>query len=112
VAERIRGTLGRNDLAGRYGGEEFIAILPRTTANDAMKLAEKLRKAIAAPPFALNATVQPTTVTMSFGVASVAPTSEHAVESGECARLLVAQADAALYDSKHGGRNRVTLAQP
>ncbi len=89
------------DIAARYGGEEMTAILPETDIDEAMRVAERIRKAVEshAVPGPDGTLLQ---VTISIGVA-VFP--HHAAE-GE---RLVAAADAALYDSKHNGRNRVTL---
>ena len=81
------------DTAGRYGGEEFAVILPRTDADEAMVVAERLRAAVA----------ERSGVTASIGVA-VFPLDASEADS------LVAAADMALYESKRSGRDRVTLA--
>ena len=81
------------DLFGRWGGEEFLIIAPRTGLEGAAALAERLRHLVAAHAFEVG------TVTASFGVASYQP--------GDSVDSLVKRADEALYASKKGGRNRV-----
>ena len=81
------------DLFGRWGGEEFLVIAPRTGLEEAAALAERVRHLVAAHPFEVG------TVTASFGVASYQP--------GDSVASLVRRADEALYASKKGGRNRV-----
>lgn len=83
----------RGDLAGRLGGEEFVVICPDTGADEAVGAAERIREAMEAADFGLGRPV-----TVSAGVAVLAP--------GNRASDLFARADAALYDAKHGGRNR------
>jgi len=96
VATTIRGTLRAHDRAYRFGGEELLLVLPGATAAEAVAAAERVRAAVHAasmPHPAGNDGV----VTVSIGVAS------GNAGYGE----LLAQADAALYDAKHSGRNRV-----
>jgi two-component system, cell cycle response regulator len=92
-----------SDWVARYGGEEFVIVLPETSHGGAIQAAEKMRAAIAAEHFMTSA--GSLTVTASFGVASTPP-------SGPDSRLsmdqLIATADACLYASKQGGRNKVT----
>jgi diguanylate cyclase (GGDEF)-like protein len=92
----ITGTLRASDFAGRFGGEEFILLLPDTDRDGATEVAEKLRQAIAAIEVA--GVSRP--ITASFGVAAV---PEDAVES----TLLLRAADRALYLAKAHGRNRI-----
>lgn len=101
LAERLNAfPLRRNDRLCRYGGEEFALILPSTPLDDAQGVAEKIREAIAASPLLTEDTLQ-LSITCSFGVACTL------TASGCSAASLLEQADQALYDSKHGGRNRV-----
>jgi diguanylate cyclase (GGDEF)-like protein len=96
VAYRIRKRLRAYDLAYRLGGEEFLVVLPGATPEHAAEVAEDLRAAIADMPVAgLH-------VTMSFGVAASAP-GEFDYES------VFYEADLALYEAKHGGRNQVRV---
>lgn len=106
VAKAIEKTLKRPaDLAARYGGEEFAVILPNTDANGALHVAEKIRQSIKAIAIShINSTVQQKIVTVSLGVACIVPHLK-----GNPAELFQA-ADAALYESKERGRDRVTLS--
>lgn len=98
VAAAMQTTLRQQDFACRYGGEEFIGILPDTQRIGAFDAAERVRMAIA------GLLVDGLSVTASLGCASF---PDLAVESAEA---LVEQADAALYEAKHLGRNRCVTA--
>ena len=89
------------DFIGRLGGEEFAICLPDADEADAAQVAERIRATVAAAPIAVDHARIPTTV--SIGVAA-------ADAHSDCDALLSA-ADAALYASKHAGRNRVTIAE-
>ncbi|MBC7700237.1 diguanylate cyclase [Aquabacterium sp.] len=105
VAEVMRACLRRpGDLVARYGGEEFIAVLPQTGAELARQAAERIRLAVQALQVRHESSDTAAMVTVSVGVAS-ARAGVGQTESG-----LIAAADAALYQAKHGGRNRVALA--
>jgi diguanylate cyclase (GGDEF)-like protein len=93
VAGLIRGGIRRDDLAGRYGGEEFILGLPATGEAEAIAQAERLRRSIASHAWPLRA------VTASIGVAA-------ADRPGDVGTLIQA-ADEALYQAKRAGRDRV-----
>jgi diguanylate cyclase (GGDEF)-like protein len=99
AAARLKSIKRAYDLVGRYGGEEFLVLLPGCGAADAAGWAERARKVIADTPFAGPA--GPLTVTVSLGAG--------AVESGRkvAADVIKKAADAALYRAKRGGRNRV-----
>jgi diguanylate cyclase (GGDEF)-like protein len=92
-----------DDVAARYGGEEFILLLPRTPLDEARRVAERLRAAVAALRIPHAGGAELGVVTASFGVAS-ADLPERTFEE------LTAEADAALYAAKRGGRNRVLAA--
>lgn len=100
VAERLRSRLRTEDHIGRFGGEEFLALLPDADADAAAAVAEDLRAAIAADP--IETAAGPLTVTISVGWA--------AWEDDDAGHELVRRADAALYDAKEAGRNRVAGA--
>ncbi len=102
VARTIKTTVRNTDFAARYGGEEFAVILPDTAREGAALLAEKLRHNVQAMTLT---TTEGTTlkVTASLGV-TVFTGGDHGRED------LIRAADAALYRSKEGGRNRVTLS--
>lgn len=100
VARIVRASVRENDIAGRYGGEEFGIILPSTSESGAMVLAERLRKTIEASPVPFEE--KQIDVTSSLGIAEFQP----GVKDFE---QLIAMADAALYRAKETGRNRVIL---
>lgn len=101
VAQRVNDGLRPGDVGARYGGEEFVILLPETETAGAVAVAERVRASIEATPMRHMVTPEETRQTASFGVASLMPTDE--VEPRE----LVSRADTALYEAKHGGRNRV-----
>lgn len=90
-----------SDVYCRYGGEEFLLVLPLMTQGSAMERAEQLRGALEAAPVPYGASLIP--VTASFGVA----TFPH---NGRTSDELMAAADLALYAAKEGGRNRVNAS--
>jgi diguanylate cyclase (GGDEF)-like protein len=92
------GHLRPYDLAARYGGEEFLLLLPGTSNEDAIIIAERIREEVAK----LEVPGCPRQITASLGIASWI--------KGESPDELVARADAALYNAKHSGRNRVENA--
>ncbi len=93
------------DRVCRYGGEEITVILPETDPDAAASFAERLRAAVAAQPFDVDAGGAPLRITVSIGVASF---PAHA----DSAQALVAAADAALYTAKRRGRNLVIRYEP
>jgi len=97
VARRLREVIRGSDLLARWGGEEFVVLLPETDLFGALELGERLREAIAAEPCE-----EAGTVTVSIGVAQAVP--------GESVRRLFSRADAALYRAKAEGRDRVLPA--
>ncbi|HEX9774219.1 MAG TPA: sensor domain-containing diguanylate cyclase [Actinomycetota bacterium] len=105
VAAAIRSAVRSFDVAARYGGEEFAVILPETGSEGAMTVAERIRSAVAAYPYAPRDGEHPVRVTVSAGVAT-------ADQSRTTPDELIEAADAALYESKASGRDRVTLAGP
>ncbi len=98
VAVTLRGALRNQDYPCRYGGEEFVAILPNTNKAGAHSLAERLRKDVE------QRVVNGLTVTISIGVAEY-PDIDVADEA-----QLIEAADAAMYEAKRSGRNRVCVA--
>lgn len=104
IANRLGQHLRSFDTVARWGGEEFVVIMPEADARVAAGVAERLRKRIASAPIAVSAPVGQITVTASFGVAIAEPNTESAEE-------LMNAADAALYAAKRGGRNRIEMAR-
>jgi diguanylate cyclase (GGDEF)-like protein len=104
VALHGQAVLRCTDLFGRYGGDEFVAILPETDLLTAAAIAERLRLAVGGPaPGACPLPRGMPGVTVSIGVATVAA-------GGQDIDALIAQADQALYTAKHAGRNRTRVA--
>lgn len=102
AAVRMGGVLRAYDQLGRYGGEEFLVVLPGCSAVDAMPLAERIRAAVADEP------VEWEGLDLSFTVSLGIATTEKLVRLD--AEVLIRQADAALYHAKQSGRNRVEYA--
>lgn len=98
-AVRLATNVRPSDFACRFGGEEFVVIMPRTTGDVACLAAERLRRHICAAPFQTPRLSAPLDVTISVGVASA--------EAGDDSDALLKRADEALYDAKNAGRNRV-----
>ncbi len=88
----------------RYGGEEFVVILPEIGTEPATKVAEKLRKAVMAVHFAGEDKLPEKQLTISIGVAAFP-------EHGDSAEVILKSADKALYRAKEAGRNRVLVAE-
>jgi diguanylate cyclase (GGDEF)-like protein len=98
VVKALLGQLRSTDVAARYGGDEFVVMLPDTPARGALEVAERIRHAVESAPFAVGAARVPCTV--SIGLASYP-------QDGRNIEALLARADRALYEAKDGGRNRV-----
>lgn len=103
VAMRLQRGLREYDCAGRYGGEEFLIILPGATVAETAQAAERLRTAIEAEPFQLAR--EQVAVTVSFGTAVSVEGQNLDTDS------LIKRADMAMYRAKHAGRNRVEHAE-
>jgi diguanylate cyclase (GGDEF)-like protein len=100
VAATLRGHLRGYDMAGRFGGEEFVVLLPRTTEPDAMIIAERLRTHIAAMAIPIeDDTGTCVRLTVSVGIATLDGTARTLTD-------LLAAADSALYYAKDNGRNK------
>jgi diguanylate cyclase (GGDEF)-like protein len=98
VAHRIEQTLRSEDIVGRWGGEEFVVLLPETDGPGAMIIAERVRDAISIEGYEIDG--DELSLTVSIGAATM---------DGGTADDLVARADAALYRSKGSGRDCVTF---
>lgn len=104
VANRVKAELRLSDTLGRFGGEEFVVLLPETQLADACNVAERIRAGIANQLFILGHRMLQ--VSASIGVAAI----DHAMPDQSVDLLgqhMLAQADQALYRAKQGGRNRV-----
>ena len=98
-AQLLRGSLRATDIAGRWGGEEFLIICPNTDMKDLFSVAENLRNKIAQHDF----THGTASITASFGI--------NTFENGKDLNNIIKKADDALYDAKDSGRNRVKQAE-
>ncbi|HEY9795587.1 MAG TPA: diguanylate cyclase [Leptolyngbyaceae cyanobacterium] len=104
IAEAIVQTVQRPaDLVPRYGGEEFVIILPNTNAEDAVLVAEETRSRVKALEIPQTNSQISTYLTVSLGVASIIPSDEYS------SALLITAAEQALYQAKAQGRDRVIL---
>lgn len=103
VARTMQVTVRPYDAVGRYGGEEFIVVIPGCDMENAKEMAERLRTAVSANPLVNSQGVF--NITMSFGVTSVESGNEGDMN------FIIRAADEALYRAKNGGRNRVELSE-
>jgi len=101
VSAAIRDLLRDRDLCGRFGGEEFTLLLPRTTAAQALEITERIRQGISQLAIPRDGTAA-IRVTISIGIA-VPSQARHTLDD------LLAAADHALYQAKHSGRDRVVM---
>jgi len=97
---RVRKAIRNIDLACRYGGEEFVIVMPETDMGVATMVAERLRRLIANEPFAIEQGMRLLDVTISIGIAAL-------VNPTDTAAAMLKRADQALYRAKRDGRNRV-----
>jgi two-component system, cell cycle response regulator len=98
IARRALHELRSFDLVGRYGGEEFVVLMPDTNLPIALVVAERLRLAVGETPFIVPGLTDPLHVTISIGAATT-------TDAGDTPRELLHRADVALYAAKRGGRN-------
>jgi len=101
IAERVLSNARKVDLTARYGGDEFFILLPDTSPEEALLLAERLHHAVATEPVALP-DGKVVRLTVSIGIATY-PTHAASIEE------LIKRADEALYWIKSHGRNRIRL---
>jgi diguanylate cyclase (GGDEF)-like protein len=105
VSDILKDSVRKSDFLGRYGGEEFVIILPKTGPDDALQVAEKIRRIIESSPIKINADVT-LNITLSAGVSG-----SNAATQGILLQDILKWADDALYQAKRSGRNRVATAQ-
>jgi len=104
IARRCRENLREIDLFGRYGGEEFLILMPETTETEAFQAAERIRASIEQLPFSIkNLSI---TATISLGIASLSDTF-----ASESLNMLIQCADQAMYSAKSAGRNQCVIWQ-
>ena len=102
-ANRISANVRGIDLACRYGGEEFVVVMPDTDIDFAYAIAERLRKSVETTPFVISRAPHKLNVTISIGIASLEG-------DDDTSEQLLHRSDQALYRAKRGGRNRVVAA--
>ena len=100
IAEIFRAQLRHYDVPARFGGEEFSILLPETPPEQALEIAERIRRAVAEREFEIETAAEPIRATVSLGVAAYP-------KDGSDANELIHQADLAVYRAKLQGRNRV-----
>jgi diguanylate cyclase (GGDEF)-like protein/putative nucleotidyltransferase with HDIG domain len=100
IAEVFRIHLRHYDVPARFGGEEFSILLPETSPEEAMAIAERIRREVAARTFDVETSSEPIRATISVGVSAYP-------RDGQDANELIHQADLAVYRAKLQGRNRV-----
>jgi len=105
IATLVAGAARATDLPARFGGEEFVLLLPHTDSAMAARVAERILSAVRQHVFLANE--HPTSLTVSAGVATF-----HADEEPRSAEELVKFADAAMYRAKSAGKNRVVVHDP
>lgn len=99
IAKSLQKNLRSSDFIARFGGEEFVALMPETSTDEALIVAEKLRKKIEESPF--NFKKEPVQITVSFGISEIV--------EGESIDEVFNRADKALYKAKESGRNQVQI---
>jgi diguanylate cyclase (GGDEF)-like protein len=105
VANALQSAVTRStDLVARYGGEEFGCVLPQTDAQGALRVAQKMVRAVTGLAIEHRHSPGNDTVSVSVGVVTMTPSP------GESPVVMLRAADEALYDAKAQGRNRVVVA--
>jgi len=100
IAKTLRKRLRKTDFVARFGGEEFVILMPETEQQEAQQTLEAIREAVAASPFHFRD--KPVAVTLSIGIA--------AFSNGVTSDDIFERADTALYQAKQGGRNLCWVA--
>jgi diguanylate cyclase (GGDEF)-like protein len=102
VADNFSASLRKDDVTGRWGGEEFIMLLPSTSSERAKEVTERIRKKISEIPFSISSTSQPFSTTVSFGIC-------HNTLKNSSLKSMISKADKALYAAKTNGRNQIVI---
>ncbi|OKH36837.1 hypothetical protein NIES2119_15565 [[Phormidium ambiguum] IAM M-71] len=103
IASAIQGSIKSTDLAARYGGEEFAVILPKTSLDGALRVAQRIQQKITELKIPHAGSTIKDYVTISMGITGKIPTPDQSIDS------LIAIADEALYTAKNRGRNTYCL---
>ncbi len=107
LASRIDSQVRASDVAVRYGGEEFVVLMPDTDTGSGERLAERVRRVISATPFDLPSE-ESVAITASIGISGVRPGPDDS-DLKTIGDALIARADVALYRAKSGGRDQVAI---
>jgi two-component system cell cycle response regulator len=99
-ALRLASNVRAIDLPCRFGGEEFVVVMPDTQLADALRIAERIRNHVAGSPFKVGPTKEELTVTISVGVSAT-------LGQGDTPEALLKRADQGVYQAKASGRNAV-----
>ena len=102
IANLIQNQIRSPDIMGRYGGEEFVILMPETDINESRQAAERIRHSVASKP--IETDIGPVPITISVGLATFDHKQDVNID------VLVNRADQALYAAKQSGRNRVVTA--
>ena len=105
LAKRIAGNMRGFDLVARYGGEELVAVMPDTSVDMALQVANRLFEIIAHDPFPMGKEGVRVTVTLSIGIS-------HNQGEDDTPEAIIEPADTALFQAKNLGRNRVICSPP
>ncbi|MFP3030785.1 MAG: diguanylate cyclase, partial [Wolbachia sp.] len=101
IQKRISENIRVTDLLARFGGEEFVVVMPDTNVSDAYTIAERIRKIIAKEPFVLADKNATHNITVSIGIAEMQGSDFDDIKK------FIVRADRYLYKAKNSGRNRV-----
>lgn len=104
IGERAGRTLREGDTLGRFGGEEFVVLLPETSESEANIIAERIRATVTAGPISTPEVEGGVSITVSIGQATY-------LVDGDSEQVLLSQADEAMYMAKKMGRNQVRTAK-
>jgi two-component system cell cycle response regulator len=102
LAVRVTKNLRNFDTVSRYGGEEFIVVMPDTDLGIAMTVAERLREQVAAEPFKVSGPTGEVSITLSVGVT-------RALGPDDIIDAMIGRADEAMYQGKRTGRNKAIV---
>jgi two-component system cell cycle response regulator len=105
LVKRIIDDVRVSDLAARFGGEEFVVLMPNTRIKDAQEVADRIREHVASDAFIITHAVGQIQKTISIGLSYIN-------SMGDTGESLLKRADVALYRAKNGGRNRVEIEEP
>jgi len=105
LADLFVTTLRESDLVARFGGEEFIVLLPETSQEEAVLVAEKLRETVASTDLNLKGAAEPLRLSVCAGIATMRPENILSLDD------MIEAADKAAYSAKTAGRNRIAVCE-